>query len=62
MTSSNQILLFAGPIVSALANKFGCKSVTVAGSILATLSFIASTFSPNLNWLIITYGICGGMG
>ena len=53
-------LFIAGPIVSALANKFGCRAVTIAGSILACIAYILSTFSPNIDVLIVTYGALGG--
>ena len=51
---------FSGPIVSALANKFGCRAVTIAGSIVACIAYIVSTFSPNVDVLILTYGALGG--
>lgn len=58
----NGMYLSMGPIVSALANKFGCRAVTIAGSIMACLSFVLSSFSPNIDVLIVTYGALGGMG
>ncbi|PVD27384.1 hypothetical protein C0Q70_12542 [Pomacea canaliculata] len=54
--------LCAGPIVSALTNRFGCKRVTIAGSIIASFAFIISMFSPSADILILTYGIIGGLG
>ena len=30
------------------------------GSVMAACSFFASTFSPNINWLILTHGVMGG--
>ena len=60
MTHTHAHVLSAGPIVSALANKFGCRSVTIVGSVCASISFFLSTFSPNINYLILTYGIMGG--
>ncbi|XP_052061332.1 monocarboxylate transporter 13-like [Mytilus californianus] len=54
--------LCAGPIVSALVNKFGCRPVTIAGSVVAAVGFIAGSFSPNLDILILTYGVIGGFG
>ncbi len=51
---------FAGPIASALSNKYGFRSVTMFGGMVAGLSFFASTFSPTVNWLIFLYGFCGG--
>lgn len=54
--------LCAGPIVSGLVNQFGCRKVTVAGSIVAASGFIIGSFSPNLDVLILTYGVIGGFG
>jgi len=50
----------AGPIVSALANRFGCRIVSIVGSVIAGVFFIVSQFSPNIDVLIFTYGVMGG--
>ncbi|XP_071454653.1 uncharacterized protein [Hetaerina americana] len=54
--------LSAGPVVSALTNKYGCRSVCIAGSILGCVAFILSTLSPNVDILMLTYGVMGGIG
>ncbi|XP_041373530.1 monocarboxylate transporter 14-like [Gigantopelta aegis] len=54
--------LCVGPIVSALTNRFGCRPVCITGSLVATTGFILSTFSPNVDILILTYGVMGGIG
>ncbi|XP_053408557.1 monocarboxylate transporter 14-like isoform X1 [Mercenaria mercenaria] len=54
--------LCAGPVVSALTNKFGCRPVAMTGSVIATVAFILATFSPNIDILILTYGVLGGFG
>lgn len=54
--------LSAGPIVSALTNKYGCRTVCIAGSLISTAAFVLSTFSPTVNVLMITYGFMGGLG
>lgn len=51
-----------GPVVSALANKFGCRAVCIAGAILASVAFVLSTFSTSVNMLMLTYGVMGGIG
>lgn len=58
----NGMYLSMGPIVSGLANKFGCRRVTIVGSIISTVAFILSTFSPNIDVLIVTFGALGGFG
>jgi len=50
----------AGPIASALANRFGCRIVSIVGSVIAGVFFIISQFSPNIDVLIFTYGVMGG--
>lgn len=54
--------LLAGPLVSALSNKFGCRIVCMAGSILASCAFVLSTFSTSVTMLMLTYGVMGGLG
>ncbi|XP_049844400.1 monocarboxylate transporter 3 isoform X2 [Schistocerca gregaria] len=54
--------LSAGPVVSALTNKYGCRAVCIAGSIIGCAAFVLSIFSPNVNVLMLTYGVMGGIG
>ncbi|XP_063362459.1 monocarboxylate transporter 3 isoform X5 [Cydia amplana] len=56
------VYLAAGPIVSALCNKYGCRAVCVAGSLVAASAFVLSTFSKNVTVMMITYGLLGGIG
>lgn len=49
-----------GPVVSALCNKFGCRAVCVAGSLVAAVAFVLSTFSKSVTMMMITYGLIGG--
>ena len=51
---------FPGPISAALVNKFGCRPVAIAGAAFASISFFVSTFSPNIECMIVFYGFCGG--
>jgi len=54
------IFCVPGPIVSALANVFGCRIVSIVGSVIAGLFFAVSQFSPNIDVMILTYGVMGG--
>ncbi|KAL0275555.1 UNVERIFIED_CONTAM: hypothetical protein PYX00_003373 [Menopon gallinae] len=54
--------LTAGPVVSALTNKYGCRAVCIAGSIIGCCSFVFSTFAPNVGVLMLVYGFMGGVG
>ncbi|KAL3886819.1 hypothetical protein ACJMK2_026787 [Sinanodonta woodiana] len=56
------VYLCAGPIVSGLTNKFGCRPVTIVGSIIGAVAFVLARFSPNIDILILTYGVMGGIG
>ncbi|KAH9413997.1 hypothetical protein DERP_012374 [Dermatophagoides pteronyssinus] len=58
----NGFYLSVGPLVSALANRFGCRIVTIMGAIIAFLAFSLSTIAPNIETLYITYGFFGGVG
>ena len=46
--------------MSALANKFGCKAVTIVGSVIACAAYFISTYSNSVDVLILTYGALGG--
>ena len=56
------IPLLSGPIASALTDRYGCRKVTIAGSILATLGFLLSSFANTLEVLYLTFGILSGFG
>lgn len=56
------VYLCAGPVVSGLTNKFGCRPVTFAGSILACAGFLFASFSNSVTVLMLTYGVLGGLG
>jgi len=43
-----------------LVNRFGCRIVSIVGSVIAGVFFIISQFSPNIDVLILTYGVMGG--
>lgn len=53
-------LLLSGPFVAGLANKYGCRPLTIAGAIIAAVSIAVSSLSPNVDVLLVTYGIMGG--
>lgn len=52
----------SGPIVSALINKYGCRAVCIAGSIVSATAFALSTLSTRIEVLMLTYGVLGGFG
>ncbi|XP_015120902.1 monocarboxylate transporter 4 isoform X2 [Diachasma alloeum] len=54
--------LSAGPVVSALTNKYGCRAVCIAGSFIAAAAFFLSTYVKTVNSLMLIYGVVGGIG
>ncbi|XP_060077396.1 monocarboxylate transporter 13-like [Ylistrum balloti] len=51
-----------GPIVSVLVNKYGCRNVAQLGAITSSVGIFLSSFSPNLDVMIISYSFVGGIG
>lgn len=47
-------------MVSALAQRYDCRKITIIGSILAAIGFIISYFTNNIISLYFTYGILSG--
>ncbi|XP_037087521.1 monocarboxylate transporter 12-like [Pollicipes pollicipes] len=58
----NGVYLSAGPIVSGLTNVYGCRPVTIAGGIMAGTAFLISTTVSSVSWLMLVYGVIGGLG
>ncbi|XP_067933130.1 monocarboxylate transporter 12-like [Watersipora subatra] len=54
--------MLSAPIAGALINKFGCRPVGIAGSILAATSFFVCTFVSSIDAMLFLFGICGGIG
>ncbi|XP_039289346.1 monocarboxylate transporter 2 isoform X2 [Nilaparvata lugens] len=54
--------LIAGPVASALANRYGFRSVTVVGSAIACTAFAISSISNSVASLCFWYGLVGGLG
>lgn len=54
--------LLSGPIASFLTDRYGCRKVTIAGSILACIGFVLSSFAESMEILFLTFGILSGFG
>ncbi|GIY91825.1 monocarboxylate transporter 14 [Caerostris extrusa] len=54
--------LIAGPIVSGLANTYGTRPVTIIGTVVSAISFAVASLSPNVEYLCLAFGVCGGIG
>ena len=54
--------LLAGPFVSALANRWGFRPVTIIGAVIASSAFAISYMAQSVLFLYISYGFIGGIG
>ncbi|KAL9698760.1 hypothetical protein quinque_002201 [Culex quinquefasciatus] len=54
--------LLTGPFVSALANRWGFRPVTIIGAVIASIGFVLSYYAQSLGFLYVTYGVIGGIG
>jgi len=54
--------LMAGPFVSALANRYGFRTVCILGSALGGIGFVVSSFANSVTYLYFSYGVLGGIG
>lgn len=54
--------LLSGPVASFLTDRYGCRRVSIAGSILATAGFIVSSYATSMGVLIFTFGVVAGFG
>lgn len=56
------VTLCSGPISSSLVNRFGCRAVTIAGSVLAAICLAVSVYAKSVFMLFITIGFGTGLG
>lgn len=54
--------LLSGPIASYLTDRYGCRKVTIVGSITAAIGFLLSSVSTSMEMLFITFGVIAGVG
>jgi len=54
--------LLTAPFAGILITHFGCRTVAMCGGVLAAMGFSLCTLSPDINVLMVTYGIMGGVG
>ncbi|XP_055548374.1 monocarboxylate transporter 5 isoform X2 [Wyeomyia smithii] len=56
------VTLCSGPVSSALVNRYGCRAVTIAGSVLASACLAVSVYAKSVFTLFITIGLGTGLG
>ncbi|ETN61667.1 monocarboxylate transporter [Anopheles darlingi] len=54
--------LLCGPVASFLTDRYGCRKVTIIGSILASIGFALSAYATSIEMLYLTFGILAGFG
>ncbi|XP_046959642.1 monocarboxylate transporter 9-like [Vanessa cardui] len=54
--------LLSGPVMSALVDRYGCRSMTILGGIISTLGFVLASISTTLEMMLITFGVIAGLG
>lgn len=54
--------LLVGPIMSALVDRYGCRSMTIIAGIISSISFILAAFSNSVVMLCFTFGFMSGLG
>lgn len=54
--------LLSGPIASYLTDRYGCRKVTIVGSITACIGFLLSATCNSMEMLFITFGVIAGVG
>lgn len=54
--------LLAGPILSNLVDKYGCRTMTIIGGLVAGIGFVLSSLSNSVEMLYLTFGLISGLG
>ena len=60
--SMTTFALATAPVTSALCQKFNCRWVTMAGSLLCFSGIVLSSFAPTIEVLFVTFGVLTGIG
>uniref|UniRef100_A0ABM0MRI4 Monocarboxylate transporter 3-like n=1 Tax=Saccoglossus kowalevskii TaxID=10224 RepID=A0ABM0MRI4_SACKO len=55
------MMLFPGPVVSSLNNKFGTRPMVVIGGICSSAGLLLCSFANSINALLVTYGVIVGL-
>ncbi|KAI9553951.1 hypothetical protein GHT06_019222 [Daphnia sinensis] len=56
------VTLGSGPIVSSLVNKYGCRTITIVGALIAAFGLGISTLANGVTTLYVTIGLLAGFG
>lgn len=53
--------LLAGPIMSALVDRYGCRVMTMIAGVLSTIGFLLASLSNSIGVLCLTFGFMSGL-
>ena len=53
---------FAAPVAGHLSDRFGCRIVTILGSLTCALSLLVTSFAKSITHLFLSYGLLFGLG
>ena len=53
---------FAAPAVGRMSDCFGCRVMTICGSLLCALSLFATSFAKSISHVFLSYGLLFGLG
>lgn len=54
--------LLTGPIMSALVDRYGCRTMTIVGGLISAFGFILSSYAQSITMMYITFGFIAGLG
>lgn len=54
--------LLSGPVMSALVDRYGCRSMTILGGLISGFGFVLSCFSNTIEVMYLTFGVIAGLG
>jgi len=54
--------LLTGPVATWLTDRYGCRNVTIIGSLMSAAGFLAAAFSHNIYLLYLFFGVVAGFG
>ena len=53
---------FAAPAVGRMSDYFGCRVMTICGSLLCAVSLFATSFAKSISHVFLSYGLLFGLG
>ncbi|XP_067675929.1 monocarboxylate transporter 13-like [Haliotis asinina] len=56
------LLSLVAPVTGILTDKYGCRTVTLIGAVIASTGFVISSLATSIDYLYISYGVLVGIG